>query len=233
VRYGFDTSEMTIQGLHLFSNLSRVFIGVTIKKEENVMSRSVDPVGLDAVAVVGDHAALEMLNTVSFVDGELVDSWQSDGDVQRWLERMRLPGEVEGVVRKPLALLRAGRTLREAVRELVEKRKAGKRAETWVLNEFLKKSESRLELVSKKDGSYELERRWKTATAEQALAPLAEVAAELLAEGDFNLVRRCEGEQCVLWFYDRTKSHHRRWCSMAACGNRHKVAAFRKRGVEA
>jgi predicted RNA-binding Zn ribbon-like protein len=30
-------------------------------------------------------------------------------------------------------------------------------------------------------------------------------------------------------FYDRTKSHKRRWCSMALCGNRHKVAEFRKR----
>ncbi len=197
------------------------------------MSRSVELVRSDAVAMVGDHAALEMLNTVLSVDGELVDSWQSDGDVQRWLVRMGLPGDVEGAARRPLALLRAGRSLREAIRELVEKRKAGKRAETWVINEFLKKSESRLELVSKKDGSYALERRWMTATAEQALAPLAEAAAELLAKGDFKLVRRCEGEQCVLWFYDRTKSHHRRWCSMAVCGNRHKVAAFRKRGAEA
>ena len=32
-----------------------------------------------------------------------------------------------------------------------------------------------------------------------------------------------------LMFYDRTKSHKRRWCSMALCGNRHKVAEFRKR----
>jgi predicted RNA-binding Zn ribbon-like protein len=31
----------------------------------------------------------------------------------------------------------------------------------------------------------------------------------------------------VLWFFDRTKSHRRRWCSMAVCGNRHKAARFR------
>ncbi|MNR58262.1 CGNR zinc finger [compost metagenome] len=68
-----------------------------------------------------------------------------------------------------------------------------------------------------------------SATAEQYLAPLAEMAAQLLVEGDFNLVRECEHPDCVLWFYDRTKSHRRRWCSMALCGNRHKVAEFRKR----
>jgi predicted RNA-binding Zn ribbon-like protein len=32
-----------------------------------------------------------------------------------------------------------------------------------------------------------------------------------------------------LWFSDQTKSHQRRWCSMEMCGNRHKVAAYRKR----
>jgi len=36
----------------------------------------------------------------------------------------------------------------------------------------------------------------------------------------------------VLYFYDTTKNHRRQWCSTAACGNRHKVADFRKRQVK-
>ncbi|HEX8403835.1 MAG TPA: CGNR zinc finger domain-containing protein, partial [Duganella sp.] len=40
---------------------------------------------------------------------------------------------------------------------------------------------------------------------------------------------QCEHPECILWFYDRTKSHKRRWCSMALCGNRYKAAQFRKR----
>jgi predicted RNA-binding Zn ribbon-like protein len=63
----------------------------------------------------------------------------------------------------------------------------------------------------------------------RALGVLAEAVATLLAEGDFTLVRQCEHPECVLWFYDRTKSHRRRWCSMALCGNRHKAAQFRAR----
>jgi predicted RNA-binding Zn ribbon-like protein len=59
--------------------------------------------------------------------------------------------------------------------------------------------------------------------------PVAEAVATLLAKGDFSLVRKCESPDCTLWFHDRTKSHHRRWCSMALCGNRMKVAAFRAR----
>ncbi|QCW28702.1 hypothetical protein FE772_10180 [Lysobacter enzymogenes] len=63
----------------------------------------------------------------------------------------------------------------------------------------------------------------------RALAPLGEAAAQLLAELDFALVRQCEHSDCVLWFHDTTKSHRRRWCAMALCGNRHKVSEFRKR----
>jgi predicted RNA-binding Zn ribbon-like protein len=46
---------------------------------------------------------------------------------------------------------------------------------------------------------------------------------------DFNLVRKCEDSDCVLWFVDKTKAHRRRWCSMPLCGNRNKVASFRQR----
>jgi predicted RNA-binding Zn ribbon-like protein len=30
-------------------------------------------------------------------------------------------------------------------------------------------------------------------------------------------------------FYDTTKNHQRRWCSMEICGNRHKAALHRKK----
>ena len=42
-------------------------------------------------------------------------------------------------------------------------------------------------------------------TVEAFLAPVAEAVADLMANADFDLVRHCEGEACVLWFYDRTK----------------------------
>jgi len=85
------------------------------------------------------------------------------------------------------------------------------------------------ELVWSKSQSPSLELRRRVSSVEALLVPVAEAVANLLAEGDFSLVRKCESADCTLWFYDRTKSHHRRWCSMAQCGNRMKVAAFRAR----
>jgi predicted RNA-binding Zn ribbon-like protein len=178
---------------------------------------------------VGDHLALDLLNTVFRASGQLIDTLQSNRDVLQWLASAGWP--VEGGLAEPKsdALLHSARTLREAIRKLVETRKAGKRADVAHFNAFLAESQSHLKLSPGKGGSLNVEREWKQSTPEEILAPIAEAAAELLASGDFNLVRHCEDSECVLWFYDRTRSHHRRWCSVATCGNRYKVAAFRQR----
>ena len=178
---------------------------------------------------VGDHPALDFLNSVARLEGNLVDSLQSDRDVLEWLARAGWSVESGYADLRPQSLVQAARTLRETTRALVERRKAGKRVDPDALNSFLAESRSYLKLAQKKDGSLQLTRKWKQRTAGEILAPLAESAADLLANGDFDLVRRCQNDECVLWFYDRTKSHHRRWCSMATCGNRHKVMAFRQR----
>ena len=61
------------------------------------------------------------------------------------------------------------------------------------------------------------------------LLPMAEAACDLLCYGDFSLIKKCENSVCVLFFYDTTKNHSRRWCSMKGCGNRIKVAAYYRR----
>jgi predicted RNA-binding Zn ribbon-like protein len=171
---------------------------------------------------------LDMLNTVANVDGQSHDFWQSDADVSDWLVRAGwLAGPLAG--RYPAGVLLAvARHLREAIRTLVEARKAGHAASADALNVFLRQAPSHPVLVWDGD-TPRVERLRPTDSVEQCLAPLAEAAAQLLAEGEFQLVRVCEHPDCTLWFYDRTKSHKRRWCSMAVCGNRHKVAEYRKR----
>jgi predicted RNA-binding Zn ribbon-like protein len=178
---------------------------------------------------IGDHPVLEFLNTVPMVDGVLVDTLQCDEDVLRIMAQLGwpVPKEFEGMGRGKL--LREVRELREEVRGLVSARKAGKRLSLGPLNAALAQSRNVGELVTQRDGSVALRRVWEQQSIAQILGPIADTAATFLAEADFDLVRRCEGENCVLWFYDRTKSHRRRWCSMAQCGNRHKVTAFRKR----
>ena len=61
------------------------------------------------------------------------------------------------------------------------------------------------------------------------LAAVARSAAEIVAEGPNAPVRACANPSCPFFFYDTSRTKKRRWCSMARCGNRHKVAAFSRR----
>jgi predicted RNA-binding Zn ribbon-like protein len=184
---------------------------------------------ISAPEFVGDHPAMNLLNTIVRTDTGLVDLWQSDEDVLRWLVRSGLiEVKIAWSVRHG-ALLASARRLREISRALVVARKSNGPLEMKPLNDFLAKAESHCQLTSAKDGALTMKRRYNRTNPEGMLAPLAETVAHFLATADFELVRRCEGEDCVLWFYDRTKGHRRRWCSMEVCGNRNKVTRFRSR----
>jgi predicted RNA-binding Zn ribbon-like protein len=178
--------------------------------------------------MIADHPVLDFLNTVAMIDGERVDFFEKDRDVTGWLKQTRSPTASEPTP-LPRKLLETARTVRETIREAIERRKAGKPLQLGPLNDLLAKSSSHLALSQPRGKDLELKRIWQPGTAEQLLGPLVEAAADLLTHGDFDLVRPCEDQNCILWFYDRTKSHHRRWCSMSTCGNRFKVAAFRER----
>lgn len=179
--------------------------------------------------VLADHPVLDMLNTVANGDNGRIEFWRSDGDVVRWLVRTGWLDEHSPMPAVEGSLVEAARELREIVRDLVLKRKQGEWGCPDALNAYLREALSHPCLVWDSATDIRVIRRRPRQTARQLLGPLAEAAADLLATGDFTLIRECEHPECCLWFYDRTKAHRRRWCSMALCGNRHKVAAFRKR----
>lgn len=60
-------------------------------------------------------------------------------------------------------------------------------------------------------------------------APIAEAAIHFLTNCRHGYVRKCKNPDCVLVFYDTSKSHRRQWCAMSECGNRAKAAQFYKR----
>jgi predicted RNA-binding Zn ribbon-like protein len=63
----------------------------------------------------------------------------------------------------------------------------------------------------------------------RALAPVARSVAGLIAQGRALTIRKCANPECVLYFRDTSRARRRRWCSMAVCGNRMKVAAHTRR----
>lgn len=180
---------------------------------------------------IGGDLALDFLNSTLGEAPQQIEGLQDDLQVLQWLAQAGLPAVPS---KKPPApgvrgpLHRTAIELRAHARELVEQRVAGEIGEPTLLNTLLARASSHTELVWL--GTVPaLVQRERAERPEDLLLPVAVAIAELLAEGDFRLVRQCESPDCTLWFYDRTKSHQRRWCSMAVCGNRMKVAAFRAR----
>jgi len=176
--------------------------------------------------LVGDHLALNFINTLRAV--EPFEVFQTDEDVMDWLRRTEVAAPLKTGNWPRGALVARARELRDITLKAVEARKAGKRPSLDALNSFLEDSTSHPQLVQRKS-EIEIEKVYSGRGVEGVLAPIAEAVADLLAHGDFELVRHCEGDHCILWFYDRTKAHRRRWCSASGCGNRAKVAAFRAR----
>jgi predicted RNA-binding Zn ribbon-like protein len=178
---------------------------------------------------IAGHPALDFLNTQMVVNQELVDLLETNEDVLVWLKQARFPVQTIELRTAPSSLLHSARRLRETIRSLTEKRKTGRRGDPSVLNGFLAASQRYRQLVWNVSHTPQLQTVWRQDTSASILGAVAEAAADLLVTANFTFIKRCEDRDCVLWFSDQTKSHQRRWCSMELCGNRHKVAAYRKR----
>jgi predicted RNA-binding Zn ribbon-like protein len=55
------------------------------------------------------------------------------------------------------------------------------------------------------------------------------IAAHAMAEGTWERLKVCLNDECGWAFYDHARNKSAKWCSMAVCGNRMKVRAFRAR----
>ncbi|MGF7133453.1 putative RNA-binding Zn ribbon-like protein [Paraburkholderia sp. EB58] len=193
---------------------------------------------------VADAPGLDFLNSIATPVDEEVD-WISDGaGLLSWLEQAGMvPPATLAALRSQStpaefdAVAEQARALREWFRGFVRQRKGRPLAtadlrELTPLNQLLERDERYGEIVADiADGVSRLElranRRWKS--PESLLLPIAEALARLVCDEDFTQVKACEGPRCTLLFADHTRGHARRWCSMALCGNRAKVAAHRKR----
>lgn len=179
--------------------------------------------------LLGDHLALDLLNTEMRVGSDAVDLWRSGKDVYAWLDRQGLVAGIAVETAQEPTLLKQARELRALARYLIEQWKDGQHVDVQPLNQFLFDYLSAPQLNPDETGRLALTRVSRGTPVPTLLGPVAEAIAQLLAEGEIEYVKTCAHPECILWFYDRTKSHKRRWCSMASCGNRAKAAQFRKK----
>jgi predicted RNA-binding Zn ribbon-like protein len=185
---------------------------------------------------VGEHPAIDFANTSSTAQGKWTEHFRTWPDVVDWLSLAGLSRDPSLNLSASLGAtaLKSVVTLRQAWKAVLAQVVAGGDVSDEFmghLNGLLQRDSFRETL--RRDGKhrFNLVRSISQLSGERlALVIFARQIALFLAESNLKYLRRCANTtSCVLYFYDTTKNHRRRWCSVAACGNRHKVAEFRKR----
>ena len=188
---------------------------------------------------IGSHPAIDFLNTALAPDGAFIEAIPDGRALLDWLVGA---GLLEASAATRLSRRRGAkavddlaseaRKLREWARAWLERWRAapdrGYAKELASLNKLLEGASFDREVVAE-GGVMSLRTRPRIGSDRELLGLLAAQIANLLTQEQADLVKSCAGPGCTLWFLDRTKAHRRLFCSPAVCGNRAKVAAFRKR----
>ena len=186
---------------------------------------------------VGNHLALDFLNTRPVQNGEATELLPDFDALVRWFHAAGLLTTAEaaairqrwGNSDRGRRTLEAARELRERLRKDVLAWEAGGNLQRSTIDELNRlmaehPMRTRIKAIAK---TLAKEEWFGRDQPEDLLAPLAQAAAALFTEVNRERVRKCA--QCVLHFHDTSKKGTRRWCSMRLCGNRMKVASYAAR----
>lgn len=143
-------------------------------------------------------------------------------DLGRWLIAAEMTDTMPEVTQADVAVVR---TLRETIYSLVLARihrKALPDEARRALNRIAAEAAAVPQLG--KDGRIRI-----SGNTLGLFASIARDAIPLLGSEMSRRLRQCAGESCALLFLDTSRSGERRWCSMSGCGNKFKIAEFRRR----
>lgn len=189
---------------------------------------------------VGNDLAIDFANTEIAQDGRKVDLLETPGDLLDWL---RDSGIVESQsirdiqrtfsrtqLEQALTCAREYRcTLKTALQHVNQRGSLYKdRDAIAATNRLLDEPRSTFAL-SATEPRIQLRQNWLFAKPDDLSRPIAFAFARLLTAEDLSRLRKCQNAECVLFFLDTSKSNTRAWCSMNICGNKLRVAAFRRR----
>ena len=209
------------------------------RRDTEKQRMAINETNKSAYTLIGEKVCVDFANTIH-QQAKLGGSVATWGELVGFLYATRLVreeqyqrlGDLEVSSAKAVgAVYRTALELRDAVREAVVAIAERRPVPGWCVegvNRVLRFTEGYEQLLPDGEGwrlgYVEVEKR-----LEWLLAAIARSAAELIAEGPRVPIRKCGRPECVLYFYDTSRTGKRRWCQMAVCGNRAKVAAFVRR----
>lgn len=171
----------------------------------------------DPRPLTGEPLALDLLNTRWMREGAVQDLLKDTGGLAVWLRANGLDGRFAADTPTLRHALQARDALHKAVHE----------GATAPVDAILGHGRIRATLTA--EGPGEAPEFHDPAWGPAWLA--ARDYLELLTTAP-DRIRTCAHEACILHFFDTSRNGTRRWCSMAACGNRAKASRHYARTKE-
>jgi predicted RNA-binding Zn ribbon-like protein len=191
----------------------------------------------DGFLFLGNHVALDFLNTRPIQNGEAQELLPDFDALLRWFRAAELLSnqQVSALQRSwarsepAQQVLKELRRFREDLRKELLSVEAGADLHRITIDKLntLLAAHPMITTVKQTETGLHMGLSFEANRPEDLFAPLAQATAELFTKADRSRLRKCG--QCVLHFLDTSKKGTRRWCSMQLCGNRLKVAAYAQR----
>lgn len=192
---------------------------------------------VDGFLFVANRPILDFLNTKPVLAEGPIELLPDFAALERWLIASGIAGTPQA--KSVLRGWRNSPKARHFLKELVEFRERLREAVLRIESrqapseEFLREVNARLlehppnTVVHRRGGVLVRELLFQPRVLGDLWAPILDGAADLLCETETSRLRKCES--CVVHFFDTSRKGSRRWCSMNICGNKLKVAAYRRR----
>jgi predicted RNA-binding Zn ribbon-like protein len=143
-----------------------------------------------------------------------------ESELQRLEEATRTnPDDVKKVFERAIEL----REVLYRIFSSVAQQETPEQADLDLFNVALQEALAHLRLTGATDG---FKLNWDNAgkALDRMLWPVVQSAVDLLSSDDLSRVGECADDRgCGYLFYDTSRNHSRRWCSMESCGNRAKA----------
>jgi predicted RNA-binding Zn ribbon-like protein len=200
-------------------------------------SETEQPEWIDGFLFVGNHLALNFLNTKPVLEDGPKEFLPDANAFGRWLgaaglskgHRAKLTMRAWCESKKAARFMIELRAFRERLRAAVLKIESGMLPDESFLEEVnqLLARYPRRSVLAREGRSLVRKYTLDADEPEAILSLIGEAVVSLLAETDLSRVRKCPA--CVVHFLDTSKKGSRRWCSMNICGNKMKVASYQRR----
>lgn len=168
----------------------------------------------------------DLANTVDLESGE--DRLRTPADLDAWARQHALPGLAFDAADDLAAAL----ALREALRDACQAHTGTRLPDAAATKLAQLLGAAPLVLAMDAEGGAAVRPAGGLTGTAALTAHLAAGIAAAVADGTWPRLKACAAHNCRWVYYDRSPAGRSRWCTMAICGSRAKMRAYRSRTTE-